>query len=116
MSAPSHVSSKAGNAAAALVEALLRHGVTSGFGIPSIHNIGLYDALRQRPQFQHWIVRHEQAAAFAADGFCRRNGKPAVVFASTGPGNLFTAAGLLESFQTNTPLILVGTNVASPVL
>src|SRR5437764_4042793 len=84
MSAPSHVSSeKAVNVAAALVEALLRHGVTSGFGIPSIHNIALYDALRQEPQFQHWIVRHEQAAAFAADGFCRRSGKPAAGFAST---------------------------------
>src|SRR5947209_1143772 len=117
MSAPSHVSSeKAVNVAAALVEALLRHGVTSGFGIPSIHNIGLYDALQQEPQFQHWIVRHEQAAAFAADGFCRRSGRPAAVFASTGPGNLLTLVGLLESLQTNTPLILIGTNVASPLL
>src|SRR5436309_4556420 len=116
MSAPSHVSSKAANAAAALVEALLRNGITSGFGIPSIHNVAIYDALRQQPQFQHWIVRHEQAAAFAADGFCRRSGKPAAVFASTGPGNLFTLVGLLESLQTNTPLILIGTNVASRVL
>ena len=104
------------NVASALVEALLAHGIDSGFGIPSIHNIALYDALRQRPQFQHWIARHEQAATFAADGFCHRSGKPAVVFASTGPGNLFTLAGLLESFQTNTPLILVGTNVASSIL
>ena len=116
MSAPSHVSAESVNVASALVEALLAHGIDSGFGIPSIHNIALYDALRQRPQFQHWIARHEQAATFAADGFCHRSGKPAVVFASTGPGNLFTLAGLLESFQTNTPLILVGTNVASSIL
>ena len=116
MSAPSHVSAGSLNVASALIDALLAHGIDCGFGIPSIHNIALYDALRQRPQFQHWIARHEQAATFAADGFCRRNGKPAVVFASTGPGNLFTLAGLLESFQTNTPLILVGTNVASSIL
>src|SRR5947209_17022629 len=117
MSAPSHVSAASSvNVASALVDALLAHGIDSGFGIPSIHNIALYDALRQRPRFQHWITRHEQAATFAPDGFCRRSGKPAVVFASTGPGNLFTLAGLLESFQTNTPLILIGTNVASSIL
>jgi acetolactate synthase-1/2/3 large subunit len=85
----------------AVVEALLKSGVTSGFGIPSIHNIGIYDALRQEPAFHHWIVRHEQAAGFAADAFCRRTGKPAAVFASTGPGNLFTVVPLLESLQTS---------------
>src|SRR5262249_58399096 len=74
----------------AAVDALLRCGITCGFGIPSIHNIALYDGLRQRPEFRHWVVRHEQAAGFAADGFYRRSGRPAVVFASTGPGNLFT--------------------------
>lgn len=100
----------------AVVEALLKCGVTSGFGIPSIHNIGIYDAMRQEPAFRHWIVRHEQAAGFAADGFYRRTGKPAAVFASTGPGNLFTLVPLLESLQTNTPVVLIGTNVATPVL
>ena len=100
----------------AVVEALLKCGITSGFGIPSIHNIGIYDALRQEPAFQHWIVRHEQAAGFAADAFYRRTGKPAVVFASTGPGNLFTVVSLLESLQTNTEVVLIGTNVATPVL
>ncbi|HEV3316860.1 MAG TPA: thiamine pyrophosphate-binding protein [Candidatus Angelobacter sp.] len=99
-----------------VVEALLKSGVTSGFGIPSIHNIGIYDALRQEPAFHHWIVRHEQAAGFAADAFCRRTGKPAAVFASTGPGNLFTVVPLLESLQTSTPVVLIGTNVATPVL
>jgi len=100
----------------AVIEALLKCGITSGFGIPSIHNIGIYDAMRQEPEFHHWIVRHEQAAGFAADGFYRRTGKAAAVFASTGPGNLFTLVPLLESLQTNTPVVLIGTNVATPVL
>ena len=100
----------------AVVEALLKSGINSGFGIPSIHNIGIYDALRQEPAFHHWIVRHEQAAGFAADGYYRRTGKPAVIFASTGPGNLFTVVPLLESLQTNTPVVLIGTNVATLVL
>jgi thiamine pyrophosphate-dependent acetolactate synthase large subunit-like protein len=102
--------------AQAVVAALLRHGIISGFGIPSIHNIALYEALRQTPEFHHWVVRHEQAAGFAADGFYRRSGKIAVIFASTGPGNLFTLVPLLESLQTNTPVLLIGTNIASSLL
>jgi thiamine pyrophosphate-dependent acetolactate synthase large subunit-like protein len=118
MSATTYTTSKAPQLTGgqAVVEALLRCGVTCGFGIPSIHNIGIYEALRQQPSFHHWIVRHEQAAGFAADGFFRRSGKLAVVFASTGPGNLFTLVPLLESFQTNTPVIVVGANVATPLL
>ncbi len=100
----------------AVVESLLRLGITSGFGIPSIHNIAIYDALRKAPNFQHWIVRHEQAAAFAADAFFRASGNVAAVFASTGPGNLFTLVPFLESLQTNTPVLLIGTNVATPLL
>ena len=58
--------------AQAVVAALVRHGITAGFGIPSIHNIAVYDALRQTPEFHHWVVRHEQAAGYAADGFYRK--------------------------------------------
>ena len=99
-----------------MVEALLRCGITAGFGIPSIHNIALYEGLRQAPGFHHWVVRHEQAAGFAADGFYRRSGRVAAVFASTGPGNLFTVVPLLESLQTNTPVLVIGSNIASSLL
>lgn len=102
--------------AQAVVETLLRSGITTGFGIPSIHNIAIYEALRQCQPFHHWVVRHEQAAVFAADGFYRQSGRIAAVFASTGPGNLFTIAPLLESLQTNTPVLVIGTNIASPLL
>jgi 5-guanidino-2-oxopentanoate decarboxylase len=102
-----------GVGAQAVVEGLLRTGIDCGFGIPSIHNIAIYEGLRQARQFHHWVVRHEQAAGFAADGFYRQSGRVAAVFASTGPGNLFTLVPLLESLQTNTPVLLVGTNIAS---
>lgn len=104
------------NGAQAVVAALMQHGITAGFGIPSIHNIALYDALRQTPEFRHWVVRHEQAAGFAADGFYRSSGRIAAVFASTGPGNLFTLVPLLESLQTQTPVLVIGTNIASSLL
>jgi len=100
----------------AVVEGLLRAGINTGFGIPSIHNIGLYEALRCAPAFRHWVVRHEQAAGFAADGYFRRSGRAAVVFASTGPGNLFTLVPLLESLQAGTPLLVIGTNIASHLM
>lgn len=96
-----------------LVESLLGCGIDCGFGIPSIHNIGIYECLRRTAQFQHWVVRHEQAAGFAADGFYRQSGRVAAIFASTGPGNLFTLVPLLEALQSNTPVLLIGTNIAS---
>lgn len=102
--------------AQALVAAMVRHGIAAGFGIPSIHNIAVYEALRQTPQFHHWVVRHEQAAGYAADGFYRLSGQVAAIFASTGPGNLFTLVPLLESLQNNIPVLLIGTNIASPML
>ena len=102
--------------AQAIVAALLRHGITAGFGIPSIHNIALYEALRQTSDFEHWAVRHEQAAGFAADGFHRASGQIAAIFASTGPGNLFTLVPLLEALQTQTPVLVIGTNIASTLL
>lgn len=102
--------------AQAVVAALVRHGITAGFGIPSIHNIAVYEALRQTPAFHHWVVRHEQAAGYAADGFCRCSGQIAAIFASTGPGNLFTLVPLLESLQNNIPVLLIGTNIASAML
>ena len=118
MSSAQHTSPQATQVTAArvVVESLLRCGISAGFGIPSIHNIGLYDALRQEPRFHHWIVRHEQAAVFAADGFYRASGRAAAVFASTGPGNLFTVSPLLESYKTNSAVVLIGTNVAVQML
>ena len=118
MSVSSHTTSQISqmNGAQAVVSSLLRHGITTGFGIPSIHNIAIYEALRQTPEFRHWVVRHEQAAGFAADGFYRSSGKIAVIFASTGPGNLFTLVPLLESLQSNIPVLLIGTNIASSLL
>jgi thiamine pyrophosphate-dependent acetolactate synthase large subunit-like protein len=102
--------------AQAVVAALVRHGITAGFGIPSIHNIAVYEALRQTPEFHHWVVRHEQAAGYAADGFYRRSGQIAAIFASTGPGNLFTLVPLLESLQNNISVLLIGANIASSML
>src|SRR5262249_249204 len=111
---PSKVAPTTGSQA--VIESLLCCGITCGFGIPSIHNIALYEGLRSCPQFRHWVVRHEQAAGFAADAFSRAGGGVAAVFASTGPGNLFTLVPLLESLQSGVPVLVIGTNIASSLL
>ncbi len=113
MSSPSATTPQTVLGAQAVVHALLRNGIDTGFGIPSIHNIPIYEVLRQAKPFHHWVVRHEQAAGYAADGYYRQSGRVAVVFASTGPGNLFTVVPLLESLQTNTPVLVIGSNIAT---
>ena len=113
MSSPSATIPQTVLGAQAVVQALLRNGIDTGFGIPSIHNIPIYEVLRQARPFHHWVVRHEQAAGYAADGYYRQSGRVAVVFASTGPGNLFTLVPLLESLQTNTPVLVIGSNIAT---
>ncbi len=70
----------------AVVDELLRAGVTTVFGIPGLHTLDLYEALADRPAIRHVLVRHEQSAAFAADGYARVTGHPGVCLATTGPG------------------------------
>jgi len=55
----------------AVVAALRAHGVDAVFGMPGVHNLALYDALCDAPDIRHVVVRHEQGAGFAADGYAR---------------------------------------------
>ena len=61
-------------------------GVDLVFGIPSIHNLSLYEALRNEPSIRHILCRQESSAAHMADGYARASGKLGVVITSTGPG------------------------------
>ena len=67
--------------AQAVVKSLEREGVEMVFGIPGNHNMPIFDALYQHPRIKHMVVRHEQAAAFMADGYARASGRPGVSFA-----------------------------------
>ena len=73
------------NVGQALVQLLEQYGVDTIFGIPGVHTIELYRGLTQTP-INHVLVRHEQGAAFMADGYARASGKPGVCFLITGPG------------------------------
>jgi acetolactate synthase-1/2/3 large subunit len=72
--------------ASVLVNTLKAAGVGVVFGIPSVHNIRLYEALRNEPTIRHVLCRQETTAAYMADGFARARNQLGVVITSTGPG------------------------------
>ncbi|HKI49457.1 MAG TPA: thiamine pyrophosphate-binding protein, partial [Desulfobacteria bacterium] len=94
-----------------LVEILLEAGVEVLFGIPSIHNLGLYEALRKTPAIKHILCRHESTATHMADGYARESRKLGVVIASTGPGVGYTVPALEEAIGSSVPLLVIATNI-----
>jgi acetolactate synthase-1/2/3 large subunit len=102
-----------GEAVAAALEAL---GVRHVFGIVSVHNLPFYDAIARRGAITPVGVRHEQAAAHAADGYARATGELGVVIASTGPGTTNTMTGLFEASFASAPVLLVTGQVDSAYL
>ena len=96
-----------------LVEILIQGGVNVVFGIPSIHNLGLYEALRKAPAIKHILCRHETTATHMADGYARESGKIGVVITSTGPGVGYTVPALQEAIGSSVPLLVIGTNIPS---
>ncbi|MFH1627339.1 MAG: thiamine pyrophosphate-binding protein, partial [Pseudomonadota bacterium] len=95
------------------VRALKKAGVDHVFGIPSIHNIGLYDALREDPSIKHTLCRHESSATHMADGYARAGKGVGVVITSTGPGASYMAAPLLEAWGSLSPVLAITTNIAT---
>ena len=105
------------NGAEALIEALLAEGVELVFGYPGGANMPIYDALfGARNRLRHVLVRHEQGAGHAAEGYARATGRPGVCVGTSGPGatNLLTA--LADALMDSTPLVAITGQVASPKL
>jgi thiamine pyrophosphate-dependent acetolactate synthase large subunit-like protein len=89
-----------------VVETLATNGIDTVFGIPGVHNIELYRGL-EPARLRHVLVRHEQNAGFAADGYARASGRTAAAFVISGPGvsNAFTA--LAQAYSDSVPLLLI---------
>jgi thiamine pyrophosphate-dependent acetolactate synthase large subunit-like protein len=94
-----------------LVELLDKNGIDTVFGIPGVHNLELYRGLTAST-LRHVLVRHEQGAGFAADGFARLSGRPAAAFVISGPGltNIMTAVA--QAYSDSVPLLVIA---AAPV-
>src|SRR5206468_9251400 len=96
-----------------VVEALRAEGVSHVFGIPGVHNLAIYDALLRRPGITHILARHEQGAAFIADGYARSSGPPGVGVVTTGPGATNALTPLAESYAGSIPRENIMSDAAS---
>lgn len=100
------------NGAQAILATLRAFGVDTIFGIPGVHNLPLYDAMRQESGLRHVLARHEQGAGFMADGYARISGRPGVVSTITGPGALNAATPLADAYADSLPLLLISTSLS----
>lgn len=96
-------------------ESLLREGVDIVFGYPGGAVIGLYDALLDYP-LRHVLVRHEQAAAHAADGYARASGKVGVCIATSGPGATNLVTGIATAYMDSSPIVAITGQVTNALL
>src|SRR5665213_4010084 len=87
------------NGASVLLDALVDGGVDTVFGYPGGAALPLYDALYQEPRLRHVLVRHEQAAVHAAEGYARSTGRVGVVIVTSGPGVGNTITGLMDAMS-----------------
>ena len=95
-----------------ICESLLREGVEVIFGYPGGAILPFYDALWSYPQLRHILVRHEQAAAHAADGYSRVTGKVGVCVATSGPGATNLVTGIMGAKADSVPMVAITGQVA----
>jgi acetolactate synthase-1/2/3 large subunit len=105
------------NGSHAVMRALLDQGVTVIFGYPGGAIMPIYDALYDyRDRVHHVLVRHEQAAAHAAEGYARITGKVGVCFATSGPGATNLVTGIADAMADSIPIVCITGQVASGLL
>jgi acetolactate synthase I/II/III large subunit len=101
----------------AVLDALVQEGVTTIFGYPGGAIMPIYDALFDyNDKLQHILVRHEQGAIHAAQGFARTSGKTGVVFATSGPGATNLVTGLADAMIDSTPIVCITGQVFAHLL
>jgi acetolactate synthase-1/2/3 large subunit len=99
-----------------LCESLIAEGVDVMFGFPGGVLLPFYDTLPQYPQIRHILVRHEQGAAHAADGYARATGKVGVCMATSGPGATNLVTGIANAYLDSIPIIALTGQVARPYI
>src|SRR5512136_3208772 len=95
---------------------LLEQGVELMFGYPGGAIMPFYHALPEYPALRHVLVRHEQAAAHAADGFARASGRPGVCVATSGPGATNLITGLATAHMDSSPVVAITGQVPTSLL
>ena len=101
------------SSAAVLVQTLVELEVESVFGYPGAAVLSIYNELSQVKKIKHYLVRHEQAAVHAAEGYARVCGKAGVVLVTSGPGFTNTITGIANAYADSTPLVVLAGDVPS---
>ena len=96
-----------------LLECLKREGVDTIFGYPGARSLLVHDALLDDPDIRHILVRHEQAAAHAADGYARTTGKVGVCLTTSGPGATNLVTGIATAYMDSIPLVALTCQVTT---
>ena len=99
-----------------LIKALLDNGITKIFGYPGGAVLPIYDELFKQNKLKHILVRHEQGATHAAEGYARSSGKIGAVLVTSGPGATNTITGLMDAMMDSIPLICISGQVPSALI
>ncbi len=99
-----------------LVEALTDLGVEVVFGYPGGAVLPIYDALFRQKRIRHILVRHEQAATHAAEGYARATGKPGVVLVTSGPGATNAVTGITDALMDSIPMVVITGQVPTSLI
>ena len=99
-----------------LVQALSDLGVEVIFGYPGGAVLPIYDALFQQKKIRHILVRHEQAATHAAEGYARATGKPGVVLVTSGPGATNAVTGITDALMDSIPMVVITGQVPTSLI
>jgi acetolactate synthase I/II/III large subunit len=99
-----------------LIEALVDCGVELVFGYPGGAVLPIYDALFRTGKIRHILVRHEQAATHAAEGYARATGKPGVVLVTSGPGATNAVTGITDALMDSIPMVVITGQVPTALI
>ncbi|MCB1878586.1 MAG: acetolactate synthase 3 large subunit [Chromatiaceae bacterium] len=99
-----------------VIQCLKEEGVEYVFGYPGGAVLHIYDALFQQSDVKHILVRHEQGATHAADGFARSTGKPGVALVTSGPGATNAVTGIATAYMDSIPMVVLTGQVPSPFI
>ena len=100
-----------------LVQGLIKNGVDTVFGLPGGAVLHIYDAIwRFRDEITHYLVRHEQGAVHAAEGYARATGKVGVALVTSGPGATNAVTGIADAYMDSIPLVVITGQVPTAVI
>ncbi len=99
-----------------LIQSLKKEGVEYLFGYPGGAVLHIYDCLDQQDDIRHILVRHEQGATHAADGYARATGKPGCVLVTSGPGATNAVTGIATAYMDSVPMVVITGQVPTPLI